>query len=108
MFVVKPLVDGRGNLRHQGLQRQCREWGVDWKRIWATRDNAREGALIGIRAASFGTWLTANDQGAVVGNSGHEQHGTSIQYSNRDDTEVCNSSFARQFGHCSDLATFIY
>jgi hypothetical protein len=67
---------------------------VDWKRIWATRDNAREGAVVGIRAASFGTWLTANDQGAVVQ---WEQHGTtSIQYSihfNTDDTEVCKSSF---------------
>ena len=47
------------------LQRQCREWGLDWKRLWASRDGARAGASIGIRAASFGTWLTANDQGTV-------------------------------------------
>ena len=94
MFVVKPFC-GWGNLKHQGLQRQCREWGVDWKRIWATRDNAREGTLVGIRAASFGTWLTANDQGAVEQVAFHT-----------DDAEVCKSSFARHFGHYSDLATY--
>ena len=58
----KAPIDGTNS---QGLQRQYREWGLDWKRLWASRDGARAGASIGIRAASFGTWLTANDQGAV-------------------------------------------
>jgi len=52
------------------MQRQVREWGVDWRTLFrGDRDQAVEHPPIKIEASPFGTWLTATEKGAVQANA---------------------------------------
>ncbi|CAJ1353232.1 unnamed protein product [Effrenium voratum] len=46
------------------MQRQVKDWGFNWKRLF-DNEATRCGGAVGFQAAAFGTWLSATEKGAV-------------------------------------------